>query len=199
MRKPYYTPANLERNNSVGFLVKRAGLLMMQVAERRFEKTSVTFTQWVALIGLSMQEEPVSATQLSKELCHDMGALTRVVDDLEQRGLVRRERSSADRRAVEIRITPEGCRVAEDAKHVLVELLNELVGPFSHREVETLISLLRRLCENLERAAAKEPPAKSPKSPTRAPARKPARTPAAERSSRRTPSGRSGTSPGGST
>lgn len=186
MPKPYYTLANLERSNSVGFLVKRAGLLMMQVAERRFEKTSVTFTQWLALIGLSMQDEPVSATQLSKELCHDMGALTRVVDDLEQRGLVRRERSSKDRRSVEIRITPEGRRLAEEAREVLVELLNELVGPFSLREVETLISLLQRLCQNLEHAAAKE---SSAKSPARAPARKSARTPAGERNARRTSSG----------
>jgi DNA-binding MarR family transcriptional regulator len=196
MRKPYYTPANLERDNSVGYLVKRAGLLMMQVAERRFEKSSVTFTQWLALIGLSMQDEPLSATQLSKELCHDMGALTRVIDDLEQRGLVRRERSSTDRRAVEIRITPAGRRLAEEAKVVVVELLNELVGPFSLREVETLISLLRRLCRNLEQAAAKESPANGS---ARAPARGPARAPGAERSARRVSTGRPGRSPGGST
>jgi DNA-binding MarR family transcriptional regulator len=183
MRKPYYTQQNLQRENSVGFLVKRCGLLMTQVAERRFEQSSVSFTQWLALIGLSMEEKPVSATQLSKDLCHDMGALTRVVDDLERRGLLRRERSRTDRRTVEIRITAEGARLADEAKQVIVELLNELVGPFSLREVTTLISLLGRLRQHLEAAAVRESPAGSA-APT--PARRSALPAAAGRGARRT-------------
>jgi DNA-binding MarR family transcriptional regulator len=158
MRKPYYTVANLARENSVGYLVKRCGLLMAQLAERRFEKTSVTFTQWMALMSLSGQPECVSATQLSKNVGHDMGALTRMVDALERRGLVRRERSRKDRRAVEIAITAAGRRVAQDAKRVIVELLNNLAEPYSQQELDTLISLLQRLWEHLERAASKESP-----------------------------------------
>jgi DNA-binding MarR family transcriptional regulator len=157
MRRPYYTQHNLERENSVGFLVKRSGVLLTQIAERRFEKTgSVTFTQWLVLAWLSSQQDHLSPTQLSRDLGHDMGALTRVVDELERRGLLRRERSRKDRRAVEIAITAEGRRAADEAKRVLLELLNELVQPYSLRELETLISLLQRLLQHLEVAAAKE-------------------------------------------
>jgi DNA-binding MarR family transcriptional regulator len=157
MRRPYYTVQSLERDSSVGFLVKRCGVLMTQVAEGRFASaTPVNFTQWLALISLCNQQGHVSATQLSRDLGHDMGALTRVVDELERRGLLRRERSRKDRRAVEIAITPEGRRVADEAKRVIVELLNELVQPYSLQELETLISLLQRLWQHLERAATKE-------------------------------------------
>jgi DNA-binding MarR family transcriptional regulator len=158
MRKPYYTVQNLARENSVGFLVKRCGILITQLGERCFEKTvSVTFTQWLALIWLSTQDDPISATQLSRDLGHDMGALTRVVDELERRGLLRRERSRKDRRAVEIAITPEGRRLADEGKRAIVELLNELVQPYSLQELETLISLLQRLWQRLELAVAREP------------------------------------------
>jgi DNA-binding MarR family transcriptional regulator len=152
-RPPYYTVDNLERSNSLGFLIKRCGVLMSQVAERRFEQTSISFTQWLALIWLSAQDSQISATQLSTEMGYDMGALTRIVDELERRGLVRRERSRRDRRAVEIAVTAAGSRRAQGAKRVIVELLNELVAPFSDAEITTLLELMHRLLARLEQTA----------------------------------------------
>ncbi len=152
MSRAYYSLASLEPNTSIGFLIKRCGVLLGQVAERRFESQAVTLIQWVTLMTLT-QGAHMSPTQLSAEVGHDMGALTRVVDDLERRGLVRRERSRRDRRAVEIAITPAGRRVAQSTKPVIVELLNELVEPFSGREVDTLIALLQRVMAHLQRAA----------------------------------------------
>jgi DNA-binding MarR family transcriptional regulator len=154
MSKPRYTVDNLEAGESIGFLIKRCGTLMTQIAERRFESTTnVSFTQWTTLMTLSKSAEPISATQLSNYCGHDMGALTRVVDELERRGLVRRERSRRDRRAVEIVITAAGRRQAESAKRVIVELLNELLEPYSEAEVATLIDLMQRMLVRLDSAA----------------------------------------------
>jgi DNA-binding MarR family transcriptional regulator len=168
MRKPYYTLESLEPNNSVGYLVKRCGVLMTQIAERRFQSLPISFPQWLVLIHLAQQEH-VSATQLSEHLGHDMGALTRVVDELERRGLVRRERSTSDRRAVEIVITPAGRRTALKSKRVLVELLNRLVEPFSPAETDKIIELLQRLYAHLQHAAAElESPVKGKRPARRA-------------------------------
>src|SRR5215469_2943975 len=101
MNEPHYTIDTLEPGTSLGFLVKRCGVLMTRIAERRFAGESVSFTQWIVLANLARFEH-VSATKLSGETGYDMGALTRIVDDLEGGGLVRRERSQHDRRAVEI-------------------------------------------------------------------------------------------------
>ena len=150
--KPYYSVATLEPNTSVGFLIKRCGVLMTQVADRRFEAQEVSLTQWIALMTLTRFAH-ISATQLSAELGHDMGALTRVVDELEERGLVRRARSQRDRRAVEIAITAAGRRTAERSKRLIVALLNELVEPFSEHETKTLIALLQRVMVHLQQAA----------------------------------------------
>lgn len=156
MPKPYYTLDSLDANNSVGYLLKRCGVLMTQVAEQRFAALSISFTQWLVLVHLA-QEQHISATQLSTLLGHDMGALTRVVDALEHRGLVRRERSSRDRRAVEIAITPAGRRQAQEAKRLIVELLNRLVEPFTEPEIDTLIGLLQRLLQHVQAIAGARP------------------------------------------
>ena len=153
MAKPYYTVETLEPGKSIGYLVKRCGALMTQLAERGFESTSVSFTQWIALMRLCEQTGPISATQLSKELCHDMGALTRVVDELERRGLVRRERSRRERRAVELAITAAGRREAESGKRVIVDLMNELAEHYSTTELNALVGLLQRMMTVLQSAA----------------------------------------------
>jgi len=158
-RKPYYTLASLQADNSVGYLVKRCGVLMTQVAEERFASLSISFTLWLVLTWLNAHEGHISATRLSTEIGHDMGALTRVVDELERRGYAKRERSRRDRRAVEIAITASGRQQAQDARRVLVELLNQLVAPFSSEEVDTLIQLLRRLMLHLLEAAERATPA----------------------------------------
>lgn len=151
MSQPYYTVDNLEAGRSIGFLVKRCGGLMSQLAERRFAAEQVSFTQWMVLATLSRYEH-LTASALSAETCHDMGALTRIVDGLEEEGLVRRQRSEQDRRVVEITVTPEGRRHLQTGKRLVVELLNSLIEPFSRQELESLISLLQRMMGRLQEA-----------------------------------------------
>ncbi|MDE2261436.1 MAG: winged helix-turn-helix transcriptional regulator [Gammaproteobacteria bacterium] len=151
MSQPYYTVDNLEAGKSIGFLVKRCGGLMSQLAERRFAAEQVSFTQWMVMANLARFEH-LTATALAAETCHDMGALTRIVDDLEGQGLVRRARSERDRRVVEITLTAEGRRHLQAGKRTVVELLNSLVAPFSRQELETLITLMQRMMARLQDA-----------------------------------------------
>ncbi|HEX4376302.1 MAG TPA: MarR family transcriptional regulator [Steroidobacteraceae bacterium] len=152
MSETYYTIDSLQAANSVGYMIKRCGVLMNQIAEERFESQSISFTQWVVLAQLA-QHPHLTPTELSTHLGHDMGALTRLVDDLQQKKLVRRERSEEDRRAVRITVTAEGRRLAKTAKVPVLELANRLVEPYSRAETELLISLLQRLLAHMESVA----------------------------------------------
>jgi DNA-binding MarR family transcriptional regulator len=152
MASQYYTLESLQAGNSVGYLVKRCGILMMQIAERRFESQSITFTQWIVLAQLC--EHPfLTPTELSHHLGHDMGALTRIVDDLLKKQLVRRERSEEDRRAVRITVTPEGRRLAKTAKSLVLKLANDVVEPYSKEQVDSLISVLQHMLVHMESVA----------------------------------------------
>jgi DNA-binding MarR family transcriptional regulator len=154
MPGPYYTLDSLEASNSIGYLVKRCGILLTQIAEGRFESQPISFTQWIILIQLA-QHPHLSPTEISTHLGHDMGALTRIVDDLQEKKLVHRERSEHDRRAVQIALTPEGRRLAFSAKAAVVDLVNEIVGPYTKAETDMLISLLQRLVLHMEGIAGR--------------------------------------------
>ena len=149
MPEPYYTVDAIDPNRSVGYLIKRCGVLMTQIAERTFDAQPISFTQWMILMWLVPRAHG-SPTEMSAHIGYDMGALTRVVDQMERAGLVRRERSQHDRRAVEIAITPEGRRLALAGKRVIVDMLNKLVEPYSKTEVEGFISLLQRLLARMQ-------------------------------------------------
>ena len=156
MLESYYTLESLQANNSVGYLIKRCGIVMTQLAERRFESQPISFTQWLALIWLS-QRRHASPTELSAHLGHDMGALTRMIDELQRAGLVRRDRSEQDRRGVQIAVTPAGRHVANTGKRLVLGLMNELLMPYSKAEAGILISLLQRLLSRLQDAAREDP------------------------------------------
>lgn len=155
MKEPFYTVDRMEACRSVGFLLKRCSILVSQIAERRFAPEPISFTQWLVLAALGLDEH-VSPTALSVATGFDMGALTRVVDGLQKKDLVRRGRSERDRRAVEITVTPNGRECLQNGRHVVVELLNLLVSPNSRQETETLIGLLRRMLKHLQETLARD-------------------------------------------
>jgi DNA-binding MarR family transcriptional regulator len=159
MTEHYYTPRSLHPGNSIGYLLKRCGLLATQIAERRFDSQSITFPQWAVLAQLSLHPH-LTPTELSQNLGQDMGGLTRVVDDLEGLKLVSRERNEHDRRAVRITVTTEGRRLAKTTMPLVLDFTNELVAPYSKAETDLLISLLQRMLGHMERMV--EPPAEEP-------------------------------------
>ncbi|HKP18230.1 MAG TPA: MarR family transcriptional regulator [Gaiellaceae bacterium] len=63
-------------------------------------------------------EESVGMTELANRILFSKSGLTRVVDRMEEAGLVRRERPPADRRAVHVVITQDGLEALREARVV---------------------------------------------------------------------------------
>ena len=80
----------------------------------------------------------------------DPAAITRLFDRLEAKGLVRRERSTSDRRVVHLVLTEAGREVAEKVPPVLVDVFNAHLAGFRPEEFELLMSLLQRMLANGE-------------------------------------------------
>jgi len=135
--------------DSVGYLMRHGASLMREELEAAFANHGFTFVQWVTM--MRVRDNPaLTAGDLCRDLHHDSGAFTRVLDQLENRGLIRRERSETDRRVVLLHLTPDGRRVVETLLPIVVDRLNHALAEFSAAEVATLAKLLRRLIARLE-------------------------------------------------
>lgn len=144
MPKQYYKVKGYRSQRSIGYLLRRSGKLITARIEKLFAKEDISFVQWAILMNLR-DGLRMTAAELCQHLCHDSGALTRVIDGMEKRGLVRRKRSTKDRRRVALELTNEGRKVTEIFLSRVVKLYNGLLSDFTVEEADILISLLSRL------------------------------------------------------
>jgi DNA-binding MarR family transcriptional regulator len=140
---PHYRAETYRAKSSMGYLVKRASALAIESIEPALAEQGFTFTQWVVLMHLRDGLAP-TARDLCSQLRHDSGAVTRVLDQLEARGLVRRERSVDDRREVKLSLTEAGFRMVDSLIPLVVDKLNFLLRDFSAAEVSELTRMLTK-------------------------------------------------------
>jgi DNA-binding MarR family transcriptional regulator len=146
----HYQPENYSFRNSVGFLIKRAYALMLDGLEPAFAAHGFTYMQYVILMQLR-SGAALNMRDVSIHFRHDSGALTRVVDQLAERGLVERCRCEQDRRKVNLHLTPLGHTTLDQLIPMVVDRLNRAVGDFSRPELEELIRLLGKFSSGIER------------------------------------------------
>jgi DNA-binding MarR family transcriptional regulator len=149
MSKQHYDLATYKAQMSVGYLVKRAHSLMLDVMEPLIEQRGFTFMQYVVLSCLR-DGIAVNPKDICAQYRHDSGALTRVIDRLAEQGLVERVRRDRDRRKVELQLTPAGRATIESLVPLVVDKLNELLIGFSKPEVQELLRLLVKLNTTLQ-------------------------------------------------
>lgn len=88
---------------------------------------------------------PMIQSELAGKLLTSPSNLTTVLDNLERDGLVRRQRSSEDRRRVEVSLTDGGRELIEDVFPRHARRITELMGALEPGEQEELGRLCRKL------------------------------------------------------
>jgi len=149
MSKQHYQVSTYKAQLSVGYLVKRAHSLMLDIMEPVIEQRGFSFIQYVVLSALR-DGIAVNPKAICMQFRHDSGALTRIIDQLAERGLLERVRRDRDRRKVELQLTPAGRETIESLIPLVVDKLNEVLADFSKAEVQELLRLLVKLNTTLQ-------------------------------------------------
>ena len=128
----------------IGYLVSRIYAHNRAQLEAEFEGEDINFTQWRVL--MCMRDDLANtAADISRELAHDKGSMTRIIDQLEERGFINRTRDHDDRRLVFLSLTPAGLASVNRLIPKLVNYYNDLLADFSPQDVQLLTRLLTRL------------------------------------------------------
>jgi DNA-binding MarR family transcriptional regulator len=149
MSKQYYQVSTYKSQFSIGYLVKRAHSMILDVMEPLFESHGFSFIQYVILASLR-DGMVVNPKDICTQYRHDSGALTRVIDQLAERGLLERVRRDRDRRKVELQLTPAGREVIESLIPMVVDKLNAALTDFTKAEVQEMLRLLIKLNTTLQ-------------------------------------------------
>ncbi|MDI3547429.1 MAG: hypothetical protein PWR10_1081 [Halanaerobiales bacterium] len=86
-------------------------------------------------------------TGLCKKNELQRGSMTSVIDHLEEKGLVKRERDKIDRRKFFILLTPEGVKIAEKLKKAMNDYLEKKLEHLSEEDIQLFSKTLSQLYE----------------------------------------------------
>jgi DNA-binding MarR family transcriptional regulator len=140
----FYRVDDFRGPDCVGYLVSQAQSAMRPQVEALFEREEINFSHWRVLMCLR-DDLARTCADLSRELSHDKGSMTRLIDQLEARHYLRRKRDINDRRIVFLELTAAGRAAAERMVVKVVAYFNDLLDGFSSEEVVALIVLLQKL------------------------------------------------------
>jgi len=131
--------------SELGGLIILARRLLVEALGRELAPFDISAAQFAILSKLASMEVE-STAQLCREICYDPGAMTRMLDRLEAKGLLERIRRDPDRRAVRLELTPRGCdlypRLEDCWKRVLAQQLKD----FTDQEICEFIRFLKKAC-----------------------------------------------------
>ena len=149
----FYTAQNYRLGDNIGGMIRLLRLSMTRCVDAEMARHGLTDAQWGPLLMIAHGRGRTAAA-LAQELEVNAGAMTRTLDRLEAKGLLRRNRSEQDRRLVMLELTPEGERVAARVPAVLAAVYNAHLAGFSEAEFALLRSMLSRMVENGARIQA---------------------------------------------
>lgn len=137
----------------IGRLLRLVFQSMLRNVDARMQPLELTAMQWEPLLLLALARADTVAA-LARECQMDCGAMTRMLDRLEQKQLLLRSRNDADRRVVNLSLTAKGRESAAGIPALLREELQRHLHGFSMQDQQQLIVLLTRMLENVGVAPA---------------------------------------------
>jgi DNA-binding MarR family transcriptional regulator len=137
-------------NESLGYLTGVSHWKLRQKMTVKFQESGMDVTpdQWKVMISLVHKEE-MYQSQLAN--CHkkDRAGIKRLVDHLENKGLVKRNPSEKDSRTIIVTLTEKGQETVLALNGLAKQSMEEALEGFTESEVVLLKRLLTQLIENL--------------------------------------------------
>src|SRR5215208_7937089 len=123
--------------------IVRTSATMLDAMDELMKSRGITNTQYNVL-RILRGAEPVGLcrNELRDRLVNRMPDVTRLLDRMEEAGLVARTRDNEDRRMVTTRITPAGRRLVDELDEPVRQFQDERVGHMTDAQLQTLVDLL---------------------------------------------------------
>jgi DNA-binding MarR family transcriptional regulator len=128
----------------VGYNARRAALHLIEAFMQSMAAYGLRPVEF-SVLSVVVHNPGVTSSQLSQALDLLAPNLVRLVQRLERRGLLRRQRAPTDRRAIGLYATDRGARLLKNAQSAALNSEQHMLAHLSAEEKDTLIGLLRRV------------------------------------------------------
>lgn len=142
---------HFKKSELYSFITGVASTAIARRLQKKFNNAgiSVTIEQWSVLYHL-WKEDGISQQDLCLATFRDKPSITRLVDNLEKAGLVKRVASKTDRRKNLVYITQKAQQLQETCHAFAAETVNEALHGISPANIELCKVVLKQVYENLK-------------------------------------------------
>jgi DNA-binding MarR family transcriptional regulator len=140
----------MHHNLNYGFLLERTSKKLKQTLQRTFNDigAGITVDQWVILYELHIHGS-LSQNQLGENTYKDAPTVTRIIDLLAKKGLVRRNSSDVDRRKYFIDLTKKGNKTIEELLPTVIEFRKKGWRGLRKADLAELSHILNSVYDNM--------------------------------------------------
>lgn len=142
-----YRAQDYRVQDSVGYMITRLRASLFAAVDREVAGWGISSAQGAILIYVA-HGRAERAADLAREHEYDTGSLTRMIDRLVRKGLLRRVPHALDRRAAKLELTAAGRKLADRLPAAAVKVLNHHLRGFSRAELDRLKGYLGRMLAN---------------------------------------------------
>jgi MarR family transcriptional regulator, 2-MHQ and catechol-resistance regulon repressor len=111
---------------------------------RLFREFGLTGSQYNVLRILRGEARPMQCAEIAERMVQVVPAMTGLLDRLEKQGLVRRERSTEDRRVIYVEPTDKALNLLKQMDEPVLALNQKLLGRLTKSELKELSRLLEK-------------------------------------------------------
>ena len=131
------------------YLLSRAGARIATAFNEEMRPLGATLQIWRVLAALR-ERDGRRMGDLSDTTSIEVSTLTRLVDNMEDKGLVSRRRDEGDARVILLHVTPAGRRLTQRILPIAERYEAVALAGFTDGEAEVLKAALRRLYDNMD-------------------------------------------------
>ena len=133
------------------FAVARVTRRWRKLLDERLKDLGVTQARWTTMVYLQQGGEGLTQRELARLMAIENPTLVRLLDSLEQQGLIERRPCPHDRRARRLHLTKDGTEFMNVLTERAARLREEMLEGISDRDIEGAVKVFHRILENAER------------------------------------------------
>lgn len=117
----------------------------------RLQENGINITPEQYLVLDILWEKPsLSQQSIADIIQKDKNSVTKIIDSLEKKNLVKRVVDKKDRRINKIELTEESVALEKSTTEVAINFMNDVVKDIDNKDLDTFVNVMRKLKNNLE-------------------------------------------------
>ncbi|WP_410014136.1 MarR family winged helix-turn-helix transcriptional regulator [Sodalis sp. C49] len=140
----HFSADDIDKVYAWGRQIHRLNLCKDRILERYLEPYEITAAQFKVMLMMNRDGLTTSA-ELCRCISLDSGAMSRMLDRLQNKKMIMRVRSTTDRRQFHLALTEQGHAFCRQIPQIALKSFNDLLAPLTPSELNEFDRLLKKL------------------------------------------------------